>query len=166
MFLMLAYRTTRTDMEIGSGLIGIVLYSGSMTDIVGLKKADLLHNGLWLYTKGKCHWRASRHFLLPGWRTDYVRPSSLLDRLINNGNGVRKGPVRVDTLTIPLVPLIGVAVVPCAYFVLTGKRSKPRGKCRKCGYDLTGNVSGICPECGTPIPDGQKRLLAKESDAS
>jgi hypothetical protein len=23
--------------------------------------------------------------------------------------------------------------------------------CRKCGYNLTGNVSGICPECGTPI---------------
>jgi hypothetical protein len=24
------------------------------------------------------------------------------------------------------------------------------GKCRKCGYDLTGNQSGLCPECGTP----------------
>jgi len=22
--------------------------------------------------------------------------------------------------------------------------------CRSCGYDLTGNVSGRCPECGTP----------------
>lgn len=22
-------------------------------------------------------------------------------------------------------------------------------RCRVCGYDLTGNVSGICPECGT-----------------
>jgi hypothetical protein len=24
------------------------------------------------------------------------------------------------------------------------------GFCRKCDYDLTGNVSGRCPECGTP----------------
>ena len=24
--------------------------------------------------------------------------------------------------------------------------------CPKCDYNLTGNVSGICPECGTPIP--------------
>lgn len=24
-------------------------------------------------------------------------------------------------------------------------------KCRKCGYDLTGNMSGRCPECGTDI---------------
>jgi len=23
--------------------------------------------------------------------------------------------------------------------------------CRQCGYDLTGNVSGRCPECGTPV---------------
>ena len=23
--------------------------------------------------------------------------------------------------------------------------------CRACGYDLTGNASGICPECGTPL---------------
>lgn len=26
--------------------------------------------------------------------------------------------------------------------------------CMHCGYDLTGNVSGRCPECGTAIPPG------------
>ena len=25
-----------------------------------------------------------------------------------------------------------------------------RGLCVACGYDLRGNVSGACPECGTP----------------
>jgi hypothetical protein len=25
----------------------------------------------------------------------------------------------------------------------------PPGHCQRCGYDLTGNESGICPECGT-----------------
>jgi len=25
------------------------------------------------------------------------------------------------------------------------------GRCRGCGYDLTGNASGICPECGESI---------------
>jgi uncharacterized membrane protein YvbJ len=24
--------------------------------------------------------------------------------------------------------------------------------CPKCDYDLTGNISGICPECGSPVP--------------
>ena len=27
----------------------------------------------------------------------------------------------------------------------------PTHHCQKCGYNLTGNVSGICPECGTRI---------------
>jgi len=31
-------------------------------------------------------------------------------------------------------------------------RRMRRGQCSKCGYDLTANTSGICPECGTPIP--------------
>jgi len=29
--------------------------------------------------------------------------------------------------------------------------------CRACGYNLTGNVSGVCPECGTPCkPDASE----------
>lgn len=28
-------------------------------------------------------------------------------------------------------------------------RGYPTGHCSKCGYDLTGNVSGVCPESGT-----------------
>lgn len=30
---------------------------------------------------------------------------------------------------------------------LTQKQQGPR-RCRACGYNLTGNVSGVCPECG------------------
>lgn len=26
-----------------------------------------------------------------------------------------------------------------------------RSLCLHCGYDLTGNVSGVCPECGKPV---------------
>ena len=31
-------------------------------------------------------------------------------------------------------------------------RRRRKGLCRKCSYDLTGNESGVCPECGSPIP--------------
>jgi predicted RNA-binding Zn-ribbon protein involved in translation (DUF1610 family) len=35
---------------------------------------------------------------------------------------------------------------------LRWRRSQPRpGTCTACGYDLTGNVSGVCPECGKPL---------------
>jgi hypothetical protein len=30
-------------------------------------------------------------------------------------------------------------------------RRRKRGLCVKCAYDLTGNVSGVCPECGTEV---------------
>lgn len=32
----------------------------------------------------------------------------------------------------------------------------PRGLCWDCGYDLTGNITGICSECGTPIHPDQR----------
>ena len=27
------------------------------------------------------------------------------------------------------------------------------GLCLTCGYSLAGNISGVCPECGTPVID-------------
>jgi uncharacterized RDD family membrane protein YckC len=32
--------------------------------------------------------------------------------------------------------------------------------CDQCGYDLHGNVSGICPECGKPISEQTRQQLA------
>jgi hypothetical protein len=29
------------------------------------------------------------------------------------------------------------------------------GFCGRCGYDLTGNTSGVCPECGWKLPNKQ-----------
>ncbi len=34
------------------------------------------------------------------------------------------------------------------------KSRHPPGHCQSCGYNLTGNVSGICPECGSRISKG------------
>jgi hypothetical protein len=34
------------------------------------------------------------------------------------------------------------------------RRRRRVGHCSTCGYDLTGNVSGACPECGTAIVKG------------
>jgi uncharacterized RDD family membrane protein YckC len=32
--------------------------------------------------------------------------------------------------------------------------------CEQCGYDLQGNLSGVCPECGGPISERNRQLLA------
>ncbi len=34
------------------------------------------------------------------------------------------------------------------------RRRLATGICLRCGYNLTGNVSGICPECGTRVHQG------------
>jgi hypothetical protein len=56
------------------------------------------------------------------------------------------------------IPLAGFgvlfAILPLAWTGWALKRSfrVSGGSCDKCGYSLTGNTSGICPECGTPVP--------------
>lgn len=32
--------------------------------------------------------------------------------------------------------------------------------CEQCGYDLQGNVSGVCPECGRPVSEWNRQRLA------
>jgi len=39
-------------------------------------------------------------------------------------------------------------------------RAPKPGCCWTCDYDLTGNVSGRCPECGTPIAAGAEAAAA------
>lgn len=38
----------------------------------------------------------------------------------------------------------------CAGMKYRDRRRIPPHCCQRCGYNLTGNVSGICPECGSP----------------
>jgi hypothetical protein len=55
-------------------------------------------------------------------------------------------------LFVPLyVPLLATAAIALHYRRLT--RPPRPGCCEDCGYDLTGNLSGRCPECGEPTGD-------------
>lgn len=50
-------------------------------------------------------------------------------------------------------------------FVEPSESRRPREKldqCRKCEYSLTGNVSGVCPECGWKLTRAHKRYVKKE----
>jgi hypothetical protein len=63
----------------------------------------------------------------------------------------------VEHLVISLeiwVPLVVFAAYPTFAFVrgpLRRYRRRRKGWCLMCGYNLTGNVSGTCPECGTKV---------------
>ncbi len=58
-------------------------------------------------------------------------------------------------LKIPYWPLLLLFIAyPTIAFIrgpLPRWRRRRKGLCLTCGYDLTGNVSGICPECGEAI---------------
>ena len=51
---------------------------------------------------------------------------------------------------LPLwLPFVVIAV-PTAFLWYRDRRWRfPLGHCIKCGYNLTGNTTGICPECGS-----------------
>ncbi len=53
-----------------------------------------------------------------------------------------------------VVPLYLALPASLPFFIAAVVLRKPRrtlGICVKCEYDLTGNVSGVCPECGTAV---------------
>lgn len=58
--------------------------------------------------------------------------------------------------TIAVLPLwIPLAISTCFAIRLTRRyRRSILRYCRGCSYDLTGNTSGVCPECGSPIRTG------------
>jgi len=64
--------------------------------------------------------------------------------------GVPLWPVPVAVVTASAL-LFGAAIVR--------QRRGLAGVC-SCGYDLTGNVSGVCPECGMAIRNSVARTLS------
>lgn len=55
----------------------------------------------------------------------------------------------------PLIIAIVLAVYPVQVLIrgpLRRWRWVRHGLCIACGYDLRGNESGVCPECGTDVP--------------
>lgn len=57
------------------------------------------------------------------------------------------------------VPTVLFALYPTIAFIRGPlrrrrvRRRERKGLCIQCAYDLTGNVSGVCPECGVPTED-------------
>jgi hypothetical protein len=68
-----------------------------------------------------------------------------------SGSWVTASPtwVLIMGVAIPLVVGGGLAVLLVLH-ARVWRRGGAVGVCLKCGYNLTGNVSGVCPECGKP----------------
>ncbi|MBI5763646.1 MAG: hypothetical protein HZA51_09000 [Planctomycetes bacterium] len=86
--------------------------------------------------------------------------ADLLLLMLNDGTSRRSflGDLAQDLL--PAYPSLGMYYGPGIGLIMFLVGIWPRfrspatdpGRCRICGSNLTGNMSGVCPECGKPIP--------------
>lgn len=86
----------------------------------------------------------------------------LLGSCIGSPLAVHFFKVPAPCLMVPVgiwIAAIGVGVAAARW---SRRKDQPErwgveGKCESCGYDLTGNTSGKCPECGTHIGAAAER---------
>ncbi len=55
--------------------------------------------------------------------------------------------------SLPVAMMVGLP-----FAIVRGRARKPPTACQ-CGYDLTGNESGACPECGASLTIAQRRAI-------
>ncbi len=71
----------------------------------------------------------------------------------------------LSSISCPLWILEAAALGLCILFLRISRRRIPAGNCKTCAYDLTGNISGKCPECGTPLMRPISREAAKPASS-
>ena len=97
----------------------------------------------------------------PAWGRDYDMQVCGFGRRAGNVNHVSSDYSVVSARYtkfwfIPMwFPCLLFVIIPVARLLgIRGHGSFASDRvCAVCGYDLTGNTSGVCPECGTPPPE-------------
>ena len=90
--------------------------------------------------------------------TFYLKPRSIVGPrsfgLILPFFGI-SAPISVRVVSFVFIPLwlpLLLTLLVILILVVRNRRRIPVGHCTRCRYDLTGNTSGVCPECGMPLP--------------
>ena len=85
-------------------------------------------------------WRAYRQSWYFCWWPGWLTPSQSIG-----------GSWHIRLPLAFLLPLFGAYPALVVHRAARRRRRRKRGLCQTCKYDLTGNVSGTSPECGTAV---------------
>ncbi len=130
----------------------------STTSVVRWRSANnRYHFFLGFSGVGLSYWRAAEHW--PAAERDYfvgiqrTIPAGWGMKDIVGTNFIQPAPQLQLTghkkhVLLPMWLLFPLVAAPTALLFYSDRRRIPPGHCRRCGYNLTGNVSGVCPECG------------------
>ena len=86
----------------------------------------------------------------PTTRSEAVWLTEMVDELYGEGWAWPQ-VIKLPAVLPATAGLAFVGAVLLARPLLRTRRRHRRGQCLTCGYDVTGNTSGKCPECGTKI---------------
>jgi hypothetical protein len=92
-----------------------------------------------------------------GWGYEHGTMFGTLSRPGTGGPPVHFAPRSMRFLSVhwvwltALTSVLPLLCVPRLLRRAVANRRRRAGLCVACSYDLTGNVSGVCPECGTKV---------------
>ncbi|GMU83045.1 MAG: hypothetical protein AMXMBFR47_29160 [Planctomycetota bacterium] len=99
-------------------------------------------------------WRSSWAQIAEAWATVGGWP-----RRLGSGWGTGSGSIGIS---VPLwMPLLAFGI-PMIWLWRRNRRRIEPGCCANCGYNLTGNVSGRCPECGAVTESERPAVTVSE----
>lgn len=115
-----------------------------------------LYKSLRIYLKdGTCGLRLLSLPTKTGGRSEFKAMLDYNAREMRKGfvlSSIKRGPYRVTWLVfpfwLPTLMLVAAGVIPLAFGPVRQFWRQWRGCCLVCGYNLYGNRSGRCPECG------------------
>lgn len=141
----------------------IILAIGSSWKVLTIDK--MIRRDTWLFVEAQNGWlrvvavKAAPEFVGPFPRA-VSKGYITMEKLIPEREGFvffvrRPGNNVIIRIAIPLAGVAVVCIIPLAFslsrsFILSRVRLR-QGRCVRCGYSLTGNVSKRCPECGTEV---------------
>lgn len=125
------------------GVVAVQFHRQTIRDRRDFYEQDI-PGGWWYYRRGyfplDLFWNAA------GFGVFSASQGSARSSMVSEGRGV----------AVPHAALAVALAAPPAWWAMRYRRRRrarlavAAGRCAACGYDLTGNQSGRCPECGTP----------------